>query len=74
MTDAINQIRPDEFNRLLEEQSKLLVFQPMIAHSTIETKAPFIFHPQLIADFLTVEALSERMVQELRREPYVTGS
>ena len=67
MSDALNQMRPDEYNRLSAEQSKLLVFQPLIAHSTIETRVPFVFHPQLIADFLTIEALGERMLQELRR-------
>jgi hypothetical protein len=67
MTDALNQMRSQEYDRLSEEQSKLLVFQPMIAHSTIETKSPYVFHPQLIADFLTVEALGERMLRELRR-------
>ncbi len=69
MTDALNQMRPHEYERLLEKQSKLLIFQPLIAHSTIETKAPYVFHPQLIADFLTVEALAEKMLQELRRAP-----
>jgi hypothetical protein len=67
LTDALNQMRSHDYNRLTEEQIKLLVFQPMIAHSTVETKAPYVFHPQLIADFLTVEALGERILQELRR-------
>jgi hypothetical protein len=67
MTDALNQMRPYEYERLSEEQNKLLVFQPMIAHSTVETKAPYVFHPQMIADFLTVEALGEKMLVELRR-------
>jgi hypothetical protein len=68
MTDALNQLRPDDYQRLSEEQNKLLIFQPLIAHSTIETKAPFVFHAQLIADFLTVEALGERMLIELQRK------
>lgn len=67
MTDALNQMRPHDYERLLEEQTKLLVFQPLIAHSTVETKAPYVFHAQLIADFLTVEALGEKMLDELQR-------
>ncbi len=39
LTDALNQMRPFDYQRLSSEQSKLLVFQPMIAHSTVETKA-----------------------------------
>jgi hypothetical protein len=67
LTDALNQMRPFDYQRLSSEQSKLLVFQPMIAHSTVETKAPYVFHPQMIADFLTVEGLGERVLAELRR-------
>jgi hypothetical protein len=66
MTNALNQMRPREYDRLSEEQNKLLVFQPLIAHSTRETKAPFVFHAQLIADFLTIEALGEKILEELR--------
>jgi hypothetical protein len=66
MTDALNQMRPRDYERLSEEQRKLLVFQPLIAHSITETKAPYVFHAQLIADFLTVEALGEKILEELR--------
>jgi hypothetical protein len=69
MTDALNQMKPDEYEQLSEKQNKLLVFQPLIAHSAIETKAPYVFHPQLIADFLTVGELGEKMLEELRRNP-----
>jgi hypothetical protein len=67
MSDALNQMRPYDYQRLSKEQAKLLVFQPLIAHSTVETKAPYVFHVQMIADFLTVEALAERMLTELQR-------
>jgi hypothetical protein len=67
ITEALNRFSPDEFARLMAEQAKLLIFQPLIAHSTTETKAPFVFHAQLIADFLTVEALAEKMMIELQR-------
>jgi hypothetical protein len=30
-------------------------------------KAPYYFHPQLIADFLTVEELGDKMLAELAR-------
>jgi hypothetical protein len=69
MQDALNKMRPYEFDRLSEEQSKLLVFQPLIAHSTVETESPYVFHAQVIVDFLTVEALAERILLALRRHP-----
>ena len=65
MTDALNQLNPFEYDRLSLEQNKLLIFQPMIAHSTVETRAPYVFHPQMIMDFLTVEALGEKILHEL---------
>jgi len=65
MTSALNQLDPYEYERLSLEQNKLLVFQPMVAHSTVETKAPYVFHPQMINDFLTVEALAEKILSEL---------
>jgi hypothetical protein len=65
MTDALNRMEGNEYERLSAEQNRLLIFQPVIAHSTIETKAPYVFHPQMIADFLTVEALGEKMLAEL---------
>ena len=67
MSDALNQMKPYEFQQLSEEQAKLLVFQPMVAHSTVETKAPYVFHVQMINDFLTVEALAEKMLTEFQR-------
>jgi hypothetical protein len=69
MTDALNKMNPYDYEQLSKQQCKLLVFQPVIAHSTTETKAPYVFHAQLIADFLTVEALGDKILQELRRSP-----
>jgi hypothetical protein len=68
MTDALNRLEPEEYFRLLEHQQKLLVFQPLITHSISETTAHFAFHAQMIADFLTVEELGEKMLIELSKE------
>lgn len=62
---ALNAFQAHEYDRLDAEQSKLFVFQPLICHSFAEMPAPFAFHPQLIADFLTVEQLGEKMLAEL---------
>ena len=44
---------------------KLFSFQPLMCHSFTEMGAPYAFHPQLIADFLTIEQLGEKMLAEL---------
>jgi hypothetical protein len=58
---------PSEYERLSAEQEKLLVFQPMITHSIRETTAHFPFHVQMIADFLTVEEMGQKMLNELKQ-------
>ena len=65
MTEAMNWIDSDGYNRLALEQSRLLVFQPLIAHAIGEA-SPYVFHVQILADFLTVEKLAQRMLEELR--------
>jgi hypothetical protein len=54
-----------EYERLSAEQEKLLVFQPLITHSVKETTAHFAFHVQMLTDFLTVEELGYKMLDEL---------
>ena len=67
MTDALKRIAPDEYFQLQEDRDKLLVFQPLITHSVTETTAHFAFHAQMIADFLTIEALGEKMLADLEK-------
>jgi hypothetical protein len=67
MNDALNRLDPREYDRLSEERSKLLVFQPLMTHSITETTAHFAFHVQMLADFLTVEELGRKMLLELTR-------
>jgi hypothetical protein len=64
---ALSAFRPHEYERLHQEQMKLFIFRPLICHSFNEMVAPYAFHPQLIADFLTVEQLGEKMLAELDR-------
>jgi hypothetical protein len=51
---------PYEYERLLAEQNKLLVFQPLISHSVTETTAHFAFHEQMVVDFMTVHRWATR--------------
>jgi hypothetical protein len=54
-----------EYERLLAEQNKLLVFQPLISHSITETTAHFAFHVQMVVDFMTVDEMSNKILDEL---------
>ncbi len=55
------------YENLAAQQNELLVFQPLITHSVTKTTAHFAFHVQMIADFLTVEEVGEKMLAELAR-------
>lgn len=62
-----NTRNPDEYDRLDAEQTALGVFWPVMTHSFIE-EANFVdFHPQLLADFNTIEELGRKMLEELDR-------
>jgi hypothetical protein len=43
-------------------------------HSLDEKSPTIVFHPQLLADFRTVEELGWKMLEELDRKPAVTVS
>lgn len=57
----------DESDRLLAEQNALMVFQPYMQHSFGEGVTPLVFHPQLIANFATVEELGSKFLSELKK-------
>jgi hypothetical protein len=54
-----------EYERLDAELQKLLVFQPLIAHSIRETTGRPVFHVQMLTDFLTVEEVGYRILEDL---------
>jgi hypothetical protein len=66
MSDALNTVDAAKYESLAAQQNKLLEFQPFITHSATETTAQFAFHVQMIADFLTVEELGEKMFSEIK--------
>ena len=63
--DAI--ARPDfgTYDKKSEQQRALGIFHPMMLHSVVETEAYIAFHPQIIADFATVEEIGRNMLAEL---------
>lgn len=54
-----------ECNRLKAEQNALGTFLPEIRRSFEEQSGAVRFHPQLLTDFLTIEALAQKMLEEL---------
>jgi hypothetical protein len=54
-----------EYERLLAEQNKFVIFQPLISHSITETTAHFAFHVQMVVDFMTVDEMGNKMLDEL---------
>ena len=66
MTEALY-VREDGFlyERLAAKQEKLLVWQPLISHSVKETTNPYRFHIQMLADFITVEEIAYKVLEEL---------
>ena len=55
-----------EYDRLSIEQMKLAKFRPWMQHSYEEKVAPIVFHPQLIADFKTIDEFGWKMLGELK--------
>lgn len=54
-----------EHGALATEQQKLMRFLPWMHHSYLEEGKPAVFHPQLLADFHTIEELGLKMHAEL---------
>jgi hypothetical protein len=57
----------DEYDRLCAEQAKLEVFEPVMKHAIDDNKPPVVFHFQLVQDFLTVEEIAEKVLEEVAR-------
>lgn len=66
MTDALNRLDLEGYERSKEELEKLLVFQPIMTHSVTEATKHVYFHAQLLADFATVEELATKLLPELK--------
>ncbi|WP_426420203.1 hypothetical protein [Bradyrhizobium genosp. A] len=61
IAEALNTLNAIEYETLAALQNELLEFQPFITHSIRETTGQVAFHVQMIADFLTVEELGQKM-------------
>lgn len=73
--DALRARKFEEYDRLQAEQKKLGRFRPWMTHSRTENAHAIAFHPQLLADFNTVDEFGRKMLEELdgqlgRGRPY----
>ena len=67
MAEAARQNDFEEHDRLAQEQKSLVKYIPQMTHSFEENAKVVVFHPQMIADFNTVEELGRKMLKELDR-------
>ena len=66
-TDALKRLAFEDYDRLSAEQEALGVFIPLMTHSFGEKAKSVAFHPQLLADFNTIEELGRKFLEELDR-------
>ena len=62
--DAMRVGKFEEYGRFQEEQKKLGRFRPWMTHSRTENAPSIVFHPQLLADFSTVDEFGRKMLEE----------
>jgi hypothetical protein len=65
--EALVRREPGEYDRLQEEQKALAFFRPWLAHSPLERPGTMLFHPQLIADYRTVDEFGRMLLEQLDR-------
>jgi len=56
-----------EHERLATEQKALETFRPWMQHSFHEEARPLVIHPQLLANFNTIEEMGRKLLEELDR-------
>lgn len=65
MNEALTQLDIDTYEQLEAERDALKFFRPFMKHSLNDPARPIVFHPQVLADFATVEAISKRILDAL---------
>lgn len=65
--EALRRANFREYERLQSEQQKLGQFRPWMIHSRIERSPSVVFHPQLVADYRTVDEFGRTMLEQLNR-------
>lgn len=62
---ALAQGNMADYDRARAEQRRMEFFQPLMLHSLSEGARPLVFHPQLLANFNTIEELGRSFLDEL---------
>ena len=65
--DALSLGDFEEYNKLEEKQKELTYFSPLFTHSFVEKSDFVFFHLQLLEDFNTIQGISEKILEEIRR-------
>lgn len=65
--EAMRAGKLEEYDRLQAEQKKLGRFRPWMNQSRTENTPSIVFHPQLLADFNTVDEFGREMLREMAR-------
>ena len=65
--EALRAGKLEEYDRLQADQKKLGRFRPWMTHSRTENAPSIVFHPQLLADFNTVDEFGREMLKEFSR-------
>lgn len=66
MNDALRAGQLDLYERLRGDQKALCFFKPVMGHSFYEQSPKVYFHPQMLADYLTIDELANFTIEELR--------
>lgn len=69
MNEALSQFDMARYEQLEAERDSLRFFRPFMKHSLTDPAPPIVFHPQILADFATVEAISQRVLDALNAAP-----
>lgn len=65
MNEALQNSDLGEYERLKAEQIRLARFRPWMKHSLTDATPPVLFHPQVLADFATIEEICMKIGDEL---------
>jgi hypothetical protein len=55
------------YDQLTADQERLGTFRPIMTHSLVPNTATVVFHPQVLADFNTVDEIGRNLLEELER-------
>ncbi len=66
--EAIRKLDFELYEKLQAEQSALGIWRPWMTHSVTEKSPHVVFHPQLLADYVTIDEFSREMLAEFERQ------